>query len=91
MRVKHLLQAVAVTKEMLDRRNLVKLILRDKYAESTREARRIIQAIAKRDNLEILPDALFICKRAVEEGHGDAVDTVIAAAVDLIEEGKVPA
>lgn len=85
-RISHLLRAATLTAEMLSRRDRVRDLLGPKYADATAAARRVIEAVAARDGIGHLQAALKICEQAARDGHGGAVNTVIAAAVDMCEE-----
>jgi hypothetical protein len=79
-------KAVQVTQEMIDRRETVRRIAGDRYAEVTDIPRQILLAKAKADGKSILATGLDVCQTALRDGHGTAVGPVIAAMVDLIEE-----
>lgn len=85
MSLSHILKAASITSEMIDRRDTLKRLYGDRYAERTKDARVIVHGIAKRDGKSILEAALWIARRAVEDGNGGAVNVVIAVAVDLCE------
>jgi hypothetical protein len=82
----HYLRAVKLTADMVERRDLLKRLHGDKYRERTERARSIIKAVAQRDGVGVVEAAMNICKKAAEDGHGEAITVVVAALVDLCEE-----
>ena len=86
MSLKNLLTAATVTAEMIERRDRCKELYGSDYALKIKLAQDIVKSVAAQHKLSILEAALKICKTAVEDGHGSAVNMVIAAAVDLIGE-----
>jgi len=84
-RLSHLLRATSITADMIERRDYVRSVCKDRYAEVTSDARRIIQDVAKQQKKSLVEACIQICKDAVKNGHGTAVNVVIAATVDLYE------
>lgn len=72
--------------EMIERRDRMRSLHGQDYAQIIQEPRRIVKAIADRDNISVIAAALHVCKVAEADGHGSVINLVIAAAVDLIEE-----
>lgn len=85
MSLPHLWNAVTVSDEMIRRRDTVKRLYGTSYERHVADAKRIVQGVMDRDKLGAIQAALSICKQAVLDGQGAAVNMVISAAVDLCE------
>lgn len=84
-----LFKAVKVSADMIERRDFVRRIYGDKYQGHVASAKQIVKAISERDDKPILAAALWICEKAMRDGHGESINMVIAAAVELCEEMEV--
>ena len=78
--------AAFVSVEMVSRRDRLKELYGDQYANATKDARRIVQGIAERDGKTLLSAGVWVCEQAILGGNGGVVKFVIAATVDLCEE-----
>jgi hypothetical protein len=85
MTLSHLFKSATLAQEMLTRRDYLKRLYGESYAVHIGDAKRIVLAIASRDKKPIMETALWLCERAVREGHGSVVNFIVAAACDLIE------
>lgn len=85
MPLSHLFKAVEITAEMVRRRDFVRTIYGDSYAEKTRLPREIILVAARLGKKTNMQAALEICEEALSSGNGSAINPVIAALVDLCE------
>ncbi len=90
MSLQHLANSVRLADEMTKRREMVREIYGDRYAEAIRVSKRLVQMVAKQDGLSLIQAGLKICKQAVADGSGSAVSLIIAATLDLIDEGAAP-
>jgi hypothetical protein len=84
----HLMKAAKIANDMEERRQLMHSVYGDNYASVTKTARGLIKIVAEREGKSIIQAALSLGVQAEKDGHGAAVSLLIAAALDLIEEGK---
>lgn len=61
-------RAAVIGMEMIDRRNALRTLHGDRYAELTRDAKAIVKAEAKLRGVSILDAALAIAKQAEDDG-----------------------
>lgn len=81
-----MIKALRLTADMIERRDTVKRMYGDRYEEAVGKAKKIVSGIADRDGKTVMQAALFIANKSVIDGHGEAVNMIIAAAVELREE-----
>jgi hypothetical protein len=81
-----LLKAIKITEEMIERRDYLRAVAGDHYADVTKNPRRIVQVIARQRKISLVKACMEICEQAFRDGHGAAIPPVIAATVDLCEE-----
>lgn len=84
----HILKCAEVSSDMIERRDFARQRYGDLYDSVIADPKRIVLGVAKDRGLTTLQACMWICKRAILDGHGSACNLVIAATVDLIEAGN---
>lgn len=86
--MRDLLKASIVTKDLIERRDLVKRIYGAEYAAKIETPKALLRSVAARKGIPVIAACLEVAQKAIADGHGEAVNPLIAAAVDLVEAGK---
>lgn len=81
-------KAAKLSEDMIERRDFVKRIYGDTYVSKIEIPKTIIRSIKARTGKTTLEVGLELAKKALEDGHGEAINPIIAAAVDLCEGGE---
>ncbi len=79
-------RAVAIAAQMQERRRNLRALLGDSYATRIASSRSWIERMARGAGLTYLQAALELCEQAYAAGHGNSVNFLVAAALDLMEE-----
>lgn len=88
MSLANLFKAAKLFEDMIERRDFVKRVYGDTYASKIEIPKAIIRSIKDRTGKPTLEVGLELAKKAMEDGHGEAINPIVAAVVDLCEGGE---